>query len=148
MGKHGALTVDNPKRHKRDLTIAKDRLAGLTYNELAKKHKLSKPRIFQILSQDQIKDVIDSATNQIIQLAPLVVDTYQDCLNASTDKAIRLKAADGLSKIMGITPSHATSPVIQSLYIDNSRHVHLSDAMHKLLTDDRDNDVIDVDCES
>jgi len=115
MGKNGAFTKDNPARHKRDLTIAQQRLQGATYAELAKAHGISKARIHQILSDEEIRDIIETGTRQLISMVPLAIDNYQSFLTDKSDKTIKYKSSKDLLQAVGIQPSHAPATVINQI---------------------------------
>ncbi|MFH0754822.1 MAG: hypothetical protein V2A70_09670 [Candidatus Omnitrophota bacterium] len=111
MGTNGALTKDNPQRAIRDRTIAAERLNGKTYRELAEQFGLSKSAIQNILNDDEIRDVIETGTKQMVSLVPKAVGNYEQLLD-SADEKIKLQASKDCLQTTGIMPSHTQSPVM------------------------------------
>ena len=90
---------------KRNVTIAQDRLAGATYQELADQHEVSKTTIFRILNDDEIRDVLKQGTNELVSMVPLAIDNYHTFL---TDKSHpdHYKASKDALQNTGVLGSH------------------------------------------
>lgn len=101
----------------RDNEIANDRVAGMTYIELAKKYKISKTRIGQILSKPEIKEVIDAGIAQMISLIPLAVDVQLKAMN-NFDKndTLAVKASETTLKTGTILPTNQVNRTINNIY--------------------------------
>ena len=113
-GKDGALTKNNPARMERDRTIAEERLKGKTYRELSEHFGLSKSVLHRILNDDEIKDVIETGTKEMISLVPKAVANYEELL-FSKDQKIKLQASKDCLQTTGIMPSHTPSPVVVNI---------------------------------
>jgi len=111
MGKNGALAKNNPARLERDLTIAAERLKGKTYRELSEQFGLAKSTLHHILNDDEIRDVIETGTREMVGLVPKAVGNYQDLLGSSDEK-IRLQASKDCLQTTGVMPSHTQPSVI------------------------------------
>jgi hypothetical protein len=121
----------NPKLATRDLTIAQDRLQGLTYKQLADKYNLSKPRIHQILSKKEQQQIIEDGKSTQIALIPLADKVLYDILTIDDNKYLthKLKAADTVYRNTGISPTHAQIQINQ-----DNRKINLSDGIKQLLS--------------
>ena len=111
MGTNGALTKDNPQRAVRDRTIAAERLKGKTYRELSAQFGLSRGALGNILNDDEIRDVIETGTKQMVSLVPKAVGNYEKLLD-SKDEKIKLQASKDCLQTTGIIPSHTQSTVM------------------------------------
>jgi lambda repressor-like predicted transcriptional regulator len=109
--KNGALAKNNPARIERDRTIAEERLKGKTYRELSEQFGLSKSVLHRILNDDEIRDVIETATSHMVSLVPKALDNYHELLD-SKDEKIKLQASKDCLQTTGIMPSHTQSPVM------------------------------------
>jgi hypothetical protein len=109
--KNGALAKNNPARMERDRTIAEERLKGKTYRELSEQFGLSKSVLHRILNDDEIRDVIETATSHMVSLVPKALDNYQELLD-SKDEKVRLQASKDCLQTTSIMPSHTQSPVM------------------------------------
>lgn len=127
------LTKDNPARIKRDVAIAQSRIAGKTYREMAKEHGISTRTICRVLKDDEIKDIIETGTQQSISMIPLAQQVYYDSLTQTDDKGIRLKAAQDLSKMAGILPSNVQNQKITNIF-NQQNNIMLSDKVGKALS--------------
>lgn len=137
------LTKDNPGRHRRDLTIAQSRLQGATYRQLAKDYNISFQRVAQILTDPEIKDVLNTGTQEIVKLVPKAIDNYDILLNGK-DMGLRHKASQDLLKTVGIMPSHTVNQFFTSIQQDNSTTVINNSLMAAL---GADSEVIDAEVE-
>lgn len=131
MGKTGAMTANNPARDARDLTIASDRIKGATYQQIAERHGITKSRVGQILTDDEIRDVVETGQRQMISLVPKAVDNYQLLLD-DPDSKIRLAASKDVSQAAGILPTHMQSLVINQIYNDNRQQVYAPEVLSLL----------------
>ena len=147
-GKEGALEKENPKRIKRDLTIAEKRLEGRNYMQLAKEFGLSKGRICQILKQEEIKEIIETGTSQMISLVPLACQVQLDTMTDRKDNpALALKASEIVLKTGGIIPSNVTNQTVHAVF-NIQNNITLLPSVAKVLSDrlvGYDPDVIDED---
>ena len=114
MGTDGALTKDNPVRVERDGTIAAERLAGKTYRELSEQFGISKSTVFRILHDDEIRDVIETGTKQMVSLVPKAVGNYEKLLD-SKDEKIKLQASKDCLQMTGIAPSHTQPSLVVNI---------------------------------
>jgi Mor family transcriptional regulator len=103
----------------RDRTIAAERLAGKTYRELSKQFRLSKSALFRILHDDEIRDVIETGTKQMVSLVPKAISNYQALLD-SDDEKIKLQASKDCLQTTGIIPSHTQSTVMINILNQHS----------------------------
>jgi len=146
-GKEGALEKENPKRVTRDCTIGKRRLEGRTYMQLAKEFNLSKSRIAQILKQEEIKEILDTGTSQMISLVPLAADIQLKTMeDRKENPALALKASEIVLKTGGIIPSNVTNQTVNNVY-NIQNNVTLSPAVAAALANTSmqdDPDAIDV----
>lgn len=114
MGTDGALTKDNPQRAERDRSIATERLKGKTYRELSARFNLSESSIHRILNDDEIRDVIETGTLEMISLVPKAVGNYEKLLD-SKDEKIKLQASKDCLQTTGIIPSHTQSSIVVNI---------------------------------
>ena len=146
-GKEGALEKENPKRVTRDCTIGKRRLEGRTYMQLAKEFNLSKSRIAQILKQEEIKEILDTGTSQMISLVPLAADIQLKTMeDRKENPALALKASEIVLKTGGIIPSNVTNQTVNAVF-NVQNNLTLSPAVAKALGGidmQEDPDVIDA----
>lgn len=115
-------TNGNPAKIERNLTIAAERLAGKTYSELAAKFDISKTHVHAILNDDEIRDVIETGTKQLISLVPKAVDNYRTFLT-DKDNPDHYKASKDCLQATGIMASHASSTIINNLFYQDNRQV-------------------------
>jgi DNA-binding Xre family transcriptional regulator len=143
MGKDGALTKDNPARIERDRTIAAERLKGKTYRELSEQFGLSKSSLHHILSDDEMRDVIETGTREITGLIPKAVGNYEKLLD-STDEKVRLKASQDVLQTTGIMPSHTQSNIMVNIL--NKTDIIITKELEQLskFLQSRLEDVIDI----
>jgi hypothetical protein len=65
MRKEGTLMKSNPAKIERDATMVAKRLGGKTCKEIADQHGISKSTAWRTLHDDEIRDVIETATKEI-----------------------------------------------------------------------------------
>lgn len=126
--KNGALATNNPARKERDRTIAEERLKGKTYRELSAQFGLSKSVLHHILNDDEIRDVIQTGTSNMVSLVPKAMDNYRVLLD-SKDEKVRLQASKDCLQTTGIMPSHTQSAIlinIMNQQVDSTQAEELS----------------------
>ncbi len=114
-------TNGNPAKIARNHSIAEDRVSGMTYKEIAKKHNLTYGHIGAILRDEQIRKVIKKSTSKIVELTPLAVNKFRKIL-VDENHSEHYKAVKDCLVITGIAPSHA-----QNNYITNILQVNVAD---------------------
>ncbi len=142
------MATSKPALKVRDNEIAQDNLQGMTYRQLANKYGLSKSRIHQILSKPEIRDVIDTGTNQIISLVPMAVNILRE-LMLDKNKARGLKAAELVLKIASIIPTAKENKIVNNIYATQGK-LTLSPGVVEILSKSlarHNEDVIDPDHE-
>lgn len=114
--------VSEIERTKRDLTIVQERLSGLTYRELAENHDLSKAAIHLILNRDEIKEIVEQGTNEMVCLIPRAIDNLVKYLDpAFKDKKIQWDASKTVLQNTGILASHTGgNTYIQNIFNSNA----------------------------
>jgi hypothetical protein len=117
-------------------------LAGGTYREIASKHNLSKATIHYILQDDEIKDVIQTGTKEMINMVPKAIDNYKMLLE-SDDQAIVLKASKDTLQTTGIMPSHTQNQVIYNIF--NQSNTVINPEVLNILSNHEQQPIIDVD---
>ena len=100
----------------RNNEIAQEVMSGMTYREIAKKHNISPSRVCQVLKQDNIKEIIEQGTTQMIAMIPLATDTVLDFLNDKSEKQLRFKAAETVLKTVSIIPGAIQNQTINNIY--------------------------------
>ena len=138
------LTKDNPQRISRDLTIAQDRLSGMTYRQIAKRHNLSPRHIGEILNDDEIKDILETGTKQIVALLPKAIDNYSGFLTSENEK-IRLEASRDVQKTTGIMPTHTVNQFFTNI-LNQQNNILITEEMQEFCKwrSERDNRVYDI----
>jgi hypothetical protein len=114
MGKDGALTKGNPARIERDKAIAAARLQGATFRQLSKRFGVSTGTVSNILSDDEIRNIIHTGTKEMVGLVPKAISNYEQLLD-STDEKVRLKASQDVLQTTGIMPSHTQSTIMVNI---------------------------------
>ena len=137
-------TSNNPAKMQRNAAIAQDRLAlGATYRELAEMYELTSGQISRILNDDEIKDVIEVGTRQIISRVPLAISRYEDILN-DPKHSDHYKSIKDCLTTTGIFPSHTANVTINNiLNVSSGPSVEQIDRIQELL---QDRQTIDVQC--
>jgi len=108
-------TNNNPALVKRNETIAQDRVQGMVYSEIAKKHGISKPTVSRVLNDSEIKDVVEQGTRQLVSMVPLAIDNYQTFLS-DKKHADHYKASKDTLQTTGILASHTQSQTIVNIF--------------------------------
>lgn len=99
------LTKDNPARVRRDLAMVEDRLAGKSYEKIAKLHDISRQRAYQVLTEPENIDILETGKKAFIFLVPKAVDNYEELLCSETEK-IKLEASRDVLKTTRIMDAH------------------------------------------
>ena len=125
------LVKSNPGRSIRDSNIIKDRVAGMTYKQIAEKHGIHFTRVGQILNDEEVKDILTTATNQLAAFIPLVIDNYHKFLE-SDDNKTKLEAGRDISKMTGILPTHASNQYFVNI-MNQHNQVLITDDMQEFM---------------
>jgi len=133
------------KVHTRDLSVAGDRLAGLTYKDLMKKYDIKSSNLSRILSKPEIRDVLETGINHMISLTPLAVNVHIDAMQDKENKTIALKAAETVLKTTSIMPSNVTNQTINNI-INVQKNMVLNPAVASAISNgfnNKDEDIIE-----
>jgi len=143
--KRKPLTKDNPARMVRDVSIAKDRLSGCSYSDLAKTYGISMMQISRILNDSDIKDIINTGTSTMVSMIPLANQVYHDRLRDNDKPELQLKAAQDVAKISGIMPGAVLNQTINNIYNQQNNIVTTETAaLVRRLLPGFDEDIIDA----
>jgi len=105
-----------PAKVKRNNAIAQNSIAGKTYREMAKIHKVSKATITRVLNRDEIKDIVDQGMVEVIARVPKGMNVIDQALNDyNNHPSIALKASDMVLKIATIAPSSVENQTINNI---------------------------------
>ena len=100
----------------RDLEIAQLRIQGATYKKIAEQFELTESRACQILSKPEIKDVVDTGINNLVNYIPVSINAFCKLL-LDKDAPDHYKAVKDHLQTMGILASHSGGNVyIQNVY--------------------------------
>ena len=142
------MPAPNPQITARNYSIVQSRLQGKTYQQIADEHGLKdRSSICHILKDEQLRDIIESGTKQMIAAVPLAIDNIYKMLQ-DVKSPHHYKATRDSLQMAGIIPSHTTSTVINNLFVVNNQ-VNLSPDVSALLGDKlpaslRSDDIIDI----
>jgi lambda repressor-like predicted transcriptional regulator len=129
----------------RDHTIIQDRLSGMSYAKLSKKHKLAKMTLHSILNREESKTIIDTHINEMICLAPLAKNNLERYLQPDfEDIKVQWNATKTLLENLGIWASHTRNVYIDKLIMQQKNIVNnpvALRAVERYCTED----VIDID---
>ena len=107
---------------RRNAHIAQDSLSGMGQIAIGKKHGIGHQHVSTILRKDEIRDIIEQGTVDMISLVPDAVDVHKSCLKMikgkDKDPKVAQSSATTVLKTTGIIPSH-TAISIDKLLIDN-----------------------------
>jgi len=134
------LAKGNPKKKKRNATIAALRSTGKSLLEIAREIKVSKATVWRALQDSEVKEILEETTKYYATFAPLVREGFIDLL-ASDVPEVRQKAISEYHKVMGLSGSQV-SIAVQNLYATQN-NVVLPDHLQRLLAQGI-GDVIDV----
>lgn len=110
-------------RLNRNRTMAEDRLAGMTYAELGKKYGLAKSAVYYALSNEEIKNIIETGTRHAVSLVPKAISKIERLID-SEDEKVALQASKEICNISSIAPSHSQNVFIQNIH--NSQDIHIT----------------------
>ena len=130
----------NPTMTERNLSMADDRAAGMTYKDLEKKYNLDKSTIHHHLSKDECKAVIEHGSNQLVQFIPKAINNIASLLDSNTD-SIKLRVSEAVLKTIGIMPSHTQTTYIQNIYNQTNNTVISQDVIELLKSRDQAIDI-------
>ncbi len=103
----------------RDIEIAQISVTGKTYDDIAKQFHISQGRVSQILSKPEMRDIVDTAMNQLVSFVPLAISQFLAILKDPTHSDHYKSIKDSLQSI-GILPSHTGgNTYIQNIYNTN-----------------------------
>lgn len=103
----------------RNVSIAQDRLGGLSQTKIAKKHGISQMQVSRILSSDEAKAIIQSGIREQINMIPEANEVVRSSMSDPDDGKLRLEAAKTVFKNTGITPSHTAISIDKILMVSN-----------------------------
>lgn len=129
-------------------TIAQERIAGKTYQEIADQYGCNKSTIFRALKKEEMQEILEIGMQQQIALVPKAIDVLNYTLTQTDDKALRYKASQDVLKNTGLSPSMAPSIAITNILNLHSQDIHLEAAAAKALKHlglEIPSNVIDVD---
>ena len=115
---------------KRNVKIALDRVAGATLQEIADKHHITPGRVHQILSDEDLQDILRQGTADVIALVPKAIQNI-DRLQDSEKEEISHRASETILKTAGLAATHA-SPLVQQYIQINQTNV-ISPGLQSLL---------------
>jgi phosphoribosyl-dephospho-CoA transferase len=104
----------------RNVSIANDRVGGMTYHKLSKKYGVTKTQIGRILKNDEIKEIVEYATSEIIALLPKAWEVHEKSMKA-VDKsgdptALAVKASENVLKTSSVMPSNAVNQRVTNVF--------------------------------
>ena len=102
--------------------MAADKLAGKTITEIAKENGITTGRVCQILSDDQLQDILKAGTAKVIELVPKAIANI-DRLQGSEKEEISHRASETILKTAGLTGPHASPLVTQYIQINQVNQV-------------------------
>ena len=137
------LKQGTPERLTRDITIAQQRSAGQTPEQIAKNVGLSKRSVYRVLEQDGSKKILDKVYQRYILAAPGIAKRFIK-LCYSDDEAIASRNISKFHDMIGMMPSHTQSVFIQQIF--NTQVNAIPDDVHKLIDKYADDQyTIDID---
>ena len=111
----GKLAKNNPKQVERNLTIATERLKGKTYREIGEQFGLSKATVHDILNDEEIRDVIETGTREMVRLVPRAVDNYEKLLQSDNEKIVLAASKDTLQATSVMPGQQSATTIINVL---------------------------------
>lgn len=129
----------------RNVSIAKELLAGKNQRQIAEEHDISQAQVSRILSKDEQKTLIDNAVQHNIKELETALLRH-DSLIASKDEGIALKGVDLRYKVVGIATPHP-SVFIQNVHQDNrviNYEPHIQRIIDNQVQDAIDGEIIEV----
>jgi len=140
------VKTKNDSKKVRNVTIAQDRIANMSYREIAEKHSLSKMQICRILKDDEIKEIVEQGQTQAISMIPLANNVYYDRLTDNKEKGLQFQAARDIKKMAGILPSNVTNQTINNIF-NMQNNITLNPGVSQALGqvfNNNDEDIIEV----
>jgi len=136
------LPADNPARIDRDRHIINQAMLGIPQGQIAKQVGISRPRVNDILSDEDAKAKLDSLVKMHIAASDKI---QQVLINKAADPEHpdNIKAIQEHDKIIGVAGAHTSNVYIGRLYQDN-RSVELSDNMLSVIKRLEDDNIIDI----
>lgn len=120
--------------------MIQDRLSGLTMQEIADKHGITKGTVCRILNKDEIKEAMEQEARVFVSLIPHAVDVYKDTLLNESDRKIKLSAAKDVCQATGILPTHTPALIINNSF--NQTNTELTADVVNVLSLARSNGLI------
>jgi len=146
-----ALFKGNPQRSERDCAIIAERAKGAAYSEIAARFGISSSTVSNILSDEDIKDILDTGMSQLVALVPLAIRNYATLAQDDADPKLQRDVSKDLLQMVGIMPGHTVNQYLVNIYQTNSITLHSTvvNALQGTLTGlgGDDSDVIDVEGE-
>ena len=138
-----ATPTTSPVKKIQAVTMANDKLSGLSYREIAKKHNCSKMTVHRRLKSQEIKEFIEDATSDMISMLPLAIKTQYDALLDKDNKALGLKASENILKTGGVMPSNVQNQTITNIF-NVQNNIGLNPTVAKSLINAFNNDDEDI----
>lgn len=129
-------TSNNPAKIQRNATIAQDRLSGMVYSEIAKKHGIDKGTVSRVLNDAEIKDIIETGTKQMVAMVPRAIDNYRVILS-DKEHSDHYKATKDCLTITGIAPSRTGNTFINNVFYQDNRQ-QISSGIAEIIRYQRD----------
>jgi len=105
-----------PAKVQRNTTLASDRIAGMTYREMAKKHSIDIGTVSRVLNRVEIKDIVDQGMIEVISRIPKGINVIDQALgDYKNNPSISLKASDMVLKVATIAPSNVENQTINNI---------------------------------
>jgi len=98
--------------------MAADKLAGKTVTEIAQENGITTGRVCQILSDDQLQDILKAGTAEVISLVPKAIANI-DRLQGSEKEEISHRASETILRTAGLAGPHASPLVMQYVQVTN-----------------------------
>ena len=110
----------NKNKH-RNARIAAMKAKGMSDKAISEQSdiNISRSQVTRTVQREDVKDLIETIQLKYMNHIHTISDRFIDLCHSDTE-AIALKAIDSYHKSIGITPSHAQSIFIESLYQTNA----------------------------
>lgn len=106
----------NPITAERNRSIAQDRIAGYSYKKLCEKYDLSLGGMNYVLTDNEVKDVVESGVRAQVSMIPLANQVIRDRLIDKDEPKLQFEAAKEVNKNTCFPSSHTQSPVIINVF--------------------------------
>jgi lambda repressor-like predicted transcriptional regulator len=101
----------------RDVTIAQKHMQGMSYSEIAKQQGISKMTVCRALKKEEIREILDQGTNEMIQLIPKAVSIQERAMkDYDINATLAVKASETILKTGAIIPSNTVNATITNIY--------------------------------